>query len=81
MNKAKEMIVVVLASLAFILMSGTAKCDSMTPQEFVNNLAQVPGKLQNHISNEIVKTKEFQKKSWADAKIQFLNLKKIFIKD
>ena len=81
MNKAKEMIVVVLASLAFILMTGTAKSDSITPQEFVNKLAQVPGKLQNHISNEIVKTKEFQKKSWADAKIQFLNLKKIFIKD
>ena len=81
MNKAKEMIVVVLASLAFILMTGTAKSDSITPQEFVNNLTQVPAKLQNHISNEIVKTKEFQKKSWADAKIQFLNLKKIFIKD
>ena len=75
------MMLIVLASLAFIMITGTAKSESITPQEFVNNLTQVPAKLQNHISNEIVKTKEFQKKSWADAKIQFLNLKKIFIKD
>tara|TARA_B100001057_G_C22435664_1_gene789178 strand:- start:58 stop:303 length:246 start_codon:yes stop_codon:yes gene_type:complete len=81
MNKIKEMMLIVLASLAFIMITGTAKSESITPQEFVNNLTQVPAKLQNHISNEIVKTKEFQKKSWADAKIQFLNLKKIFIKD
>ena len=75
------MMLIVLASLAFIMITGTAKSESITPQEFVNNLTQVPAKLQNHISNEIVKTKEFQKKSWADAKIQFLNLKKIFIKN
>ena len=81
MNKIKEMMLIVLASLAFIMITGTAKSESITPQEFVNNLTQVPAKLQNHISNEIVKTKEFQKKSWADAKIQFLNLKKIFIKE
>ena len=81
MNKIKEMMLIVLASLAFIMITGTAKSESITPQEFVNNLTQVPAKLQNHISNEIVKTKEFQKKSWADAKIQFLNLKKIFLKE
>ena len=56
---------------------GSASAD---PQTVINNIASVPGKLQNHIQMEIAKTKEFQKKSWAESKIQFANLKKLFIK-
>ena len=59
-------------------MVGSASAD---PQTVINNIASVPGKLHNHIQMEIAKTKEFQKKSWADAKIQFANLKKLFIKN
>ena len=54
---------------------------SADPQTIITNIASVPGKLQNHIQMEIEKTKEFQKKGWADAKIQFANLKKLFIKN
>ena len=65
-----------------ILMSvmGTAMAET-TPQELIHKISQVPGKLQNHISMEIVKTKELQKQKWAESKIQFANLKKLFIKD
>ena len=78
MTKLKELVLITVASLAFIMMTGVAKADA---QQVIDNLTSVPGKLHNHIQMEVEKTKEFQKKSWADAKIQFLNLKKLFIKD
>jgi len=78
MTKLKQLVLIATASLAFIMMTGVAKADA---QQVINNLASVPGKLHNHIQMEVEKTKEFQKKSWADAKIQLLNLKKLFIKD
>tara|TARA_X000000950_G_C13406320_1_gene454252 strand:- start:143 stop:382 length:240 start_codon:yes stop_codon:yes gene_type:complete len=79
MNKLKQLVLITVASLAFIMMtSGVAKADAQT---VINNLASVPGKLHNHIQGEIAKTKEFQKQKWAESKIQFANLKKLFIKN
>ena len=78
MNKIKEYTMMTLIALAFLLVTGTAKAD---PQTVINNIASVPGKLHNHIQMEIAKTKEFQKESWAKSKIQFANLKKLFIKE
>ena len=69
---------IIMASIILMGMMGSASAD---PQTIINNIASVPGKLHNHIQMEIAKTKEFQKKSWADAKIQFANLKKLFIKN
>ena len=77
MNKIKELILITVASLAFIMMTGGAKADA---QVMIDKLASVPGKLQSHIQMEIAKTKEFQKQKWAESKIQFANLKKLFIK-
>ena len=78
MNKIKELTLITVASLAFIMMtSGVAKADA---QDMINTLASVPGKLQSHIQSEIAKSKEFQKQKWAESKIQFANLKKLFIK-
>ena len=77
MNKIKETLMITTAALAFVLLTGTAKAD---PQTVIDNLVSVPGKLQNHIQMEIAKTKEFQKKSWAKSRVQFANLKKLFIK-
>jgi hypothetical protein len=74
----KIILAVAVISLAWF---GIAKADSTTPQEFVNKIAQVPGKAHSFLQAEIVKTKEFQKKSWAKSKIQFANLKKLFIKN
>ncbi len=67
--------------MASIILAGMVGSASADPQTVINNIASVPGKLHNHIQMEIAKTKEFQKKSWADAKIQFANLKKLFIKN
>ena len=78
MSKIKELILIAVASLAFIMMTGTAKADAQT---MINTLASVPGKLQSHIQMEIAKSKEFQKQKWAESKIQFANLKKLFIKN
>ena len=67
--------------MATIILAGMMGSASADPQTVINNIASVPGKLHNHIQMEIEKTKEFQKKGWADAKIQFANLKKLFIKN
>ena len=63
----------VLAILVFILITGVAKAEdkTITPQEFVSNVAEVPGKLVKFIGNEVDKTKEYQSKSWADMKTKW----------
>ena len=68
-----EKIVGVLAILAFLLITGVAKADdkTITQQEFVSNVAEVPGKLVTFIGSEVEKTKEYQAKSWADMKTKW----------
>ena len=78
MTKLKQLVLVTLASLAFIMMTGVAKADA---QQVINNLVSAPVKLQNHIQMEVAKAKEYQKNSWADAKAQLLRLKAKFIKN
>ena len=49
------------------------------------NENNIINKVTTHISNEIQNTKEYQKKSWADSKIQFANttakIKSWFVKN
>jgi len=66
--------------MASIILTGMMGSASADPQTVINTIASVPGKLQSHIEMEIAKTKEFQKQKWAESKIQFANLKKLFIK-
>ena len=66
--------------MASIILAGTMGSASADAQTVINNIASVPGKLQTHIQMEIDKTKEFQKQKWAESKVQFANLKKLFIK-
>ena len=64
----------VLAILAFMLITGVAKSDeqkTITPQEFVSNVAEVPGKLVTFIGSEVEKTKEYQANSWAEMKTKW----------
>ena len=44
---------------------------TIDPQEFVSNVAQVPGKLVTFIGNEVEKTKEYQANSWAEMKTKW----------
>ena len=82
MNKIKEYIMITLGALAFLLITGVAKADkpeTITPKEFVEAVASVPGKLGNHIKNEWAETKEYQANSWADMKFKFKGFKDKFI--
>ena len=44
---------------------------TVTPQEFVNSVVAVPGKVSTHLQNEWIDIKAYQAKSWADSKDQF----------
>ena len=68
-----EKIVGILAILVFMLITGVAKAEdkTITPKEFVTNVAEVPGKLVTFIGNEVDKTKEYQAKSWAEMKTKW----------
>ena len=44
---------------------------SITPKEFATTISEVPGKVGNFITNEVDKTKEYQKKSWAEMKTKW----------
>ena len=60
-----------------LVITGVARADSnvtTTPTEFVESQASVPEKIGNHINLEIEKTKEYQAKSWAEAKAQWSRL-------
>ena len=78
--KLKETIMIAIAALTFMLITGIAKSEekTITPQEFVSNVAEVPGKVGNWFTGEVEKTKEYQKKSWAKTKEDFASLVKKF---
>ena len=64
---------IAIAALAFMLITGVAKSEekTITPQEFVSNVAEVPGKLVKFIGSEVEKTKEYQANSWAEMKTKW----------
>ena len=69
--KLKETIMIAIAALAFMLITGVAKSEevkTITPQEFVSNVAEVPSKVGNWFTGEVEKTKAYQTKVWSEAK-------------
>jgi hypothetical protein len=60
----------VIAILVFMLVTGVAKAENktITPQEFVSNVTEVPGKVGNWLTGEVEKTKAYQTKVWSEAK-------------
>ena len=63
-----SLIAVILISIS---MANADEKKTITPKEFANNVSQVPGKLVTFIQGEVDKTKEYQKKSWADMKTKW----------
>ena len=45
----------------------------------LNTVGQIPTKVSTHISNEIEKTKEFQKANWAELKFKWMGFKEKFL--
>ena len=66
--------------IAGIILSGMIGYANADAQKVINTLTSAPEKLHNHIQMEIAKSKEFQKQKWAESKVQFANLKKLFIR-
>ena len=72
--KLKETIMIAIAALAFMLITGVAKSEevkTITPQEFVSNVAEVPSKVGNWFTGEVEKTKAYQTKVWSEAKTKW----------
>ena len=65
----KKSLLFAIALVAVILISmNMASADdkkTITPQEFVSNVAEVPGKVGNWFTGEVEKTKEYQVESFA----------------
>ena len=70
--KLKDTLMIAVAALAFMLITGIAKSEekTITPQEFVTSVSEVPSKVSNFIQSEVSKTKEYQTKVWADQKVK-----------
>ena len=62
---------VVVFSLQYVAETMAEEKKTITPQEFGVAVAEVPGKLVNFISSEVDKTKEYQKKTWSEAKTKW----------
>ena len=60
-----SLIIVILVSMS---MANAEENKTITPQEFVSNVAEVPGKVGNWLTSEVEKTKAYQTKVWSEAK-------------
>ena len=71
----KKSLLFAIALVAVILISmNMASADdkkTITPQEFVSNVAEVPGKVGNWLTSEVEKTKAYQTKVWSEAKTKW----------
>jgi len=67
-----------IAGMILAGMTGFAQADV---NKVVADITSAPAKLHNHIQSEVDKAKEYQKNSWAEAKLQLLRLKAKFIKN
>ena len=62
-----SLFVVIVISMSM----ANAEEKSITPKEFATTISEVPGKVGNFLTNEVEKTKEYQKKSWAEMKTKW----------
>ena len=75
-NRTMKNIMIALLVLCFTATVGnTNETKTYTPKETLKAFSEVPSKIVNHLSNEKQDIIEYQKKSWADSKIQFAKTK------
>jgi hypothetical protein len=60
-----------IIALVFATNAIAEETKTITPKEFGTAIAETPAKLANFISNEVDKTKEYQKKTWSEAKTKW----------
>ena len=66
----KLIFAVIVLSIGYFTIAKAEETKSITPQEFVDTIASVPGKIGEQINKESEKTNDYQAKNWADAKAQ-----------
>ncbi len=62
---------VVVFSLQYVAETMAEEKKTITPQEFVTTLSEVPNKVGNFLTNEVEKTKAYQTKVWSEAKTKW----------
>jgi hypothetical protein len=72
--KIKEYIMITVAALAFMLITGVAKAEE------TDKITEIGNKVSTHIQTEWADIKDYQAKSWADAKAQWKSLIDKFVK-
>ena len=77
MNKIKETLMITVAALAFLTLTGLAKADEKT--NTITAIKAIPTNIASHISNEVQETKEYQAKSWAEMKFKWNSFKEKFL--
>ena len=74
----KLILAIIVLSIGYITMVKAGEANSVTPKEFVEAVASVPGKVGNHLQTEWAEIKSHQAKSWAEVKFKFQALKEKF---
>jgi len=67
MAKLKEIAMITIVAVAFLLITGVAKAET-TFTDFVKAWASVPGKIADHVKSEAADIKAYQTESWAEMK-------------
>ena len=70
----KILLVLIIAGCFTFQMYAESLADekkTITPKEFATTISEVPNKVGNFLTNEVEKTKEYQKKSWAEMKTKW----------
>ena len=74
----KLILAIIVLSIGYITMVKAGENKSVTPKEFVEAVASVPGKVGNHLQNEWAEIKAHQANSWAEVKFKLQGLKEKF---
>ena len=69
MWNAKSVALLVISLIAVIMLSMSMA--SADENKLSTTIKEMPNKVSNFVNNEVEKTKEYQKKSWAEAKNQW----------
>ena len=75
----KLIFAVIVLSIGYLTLAKADENVKVTPQEFVESVASVPGKIGTHLQNEWADIKVYQANSWAEMKFKFQNFKTKFL--
>ena len=74
----KLIFAVIVLSIGYFTIA-KAEDKTYTPQEFVESVASVPGKVGTHLQNEWSDIKVYQANSWAEMKFKWNGFKERFL--